>query len=313
MSLGATLKAARETRGLTAEDIADQTHIFIQVIEKLEADDFSRIPAPVYGRGFIKHYAECVGLDPEPLVAEFMEAYTGKKATPHVKPAAVAKAPPPPQEEEPEAQPPEAVEPPPVNDILPPQEAEAPEMAPEPQFEQQEIPPSAIDLPLFSPQPPPPPRPAAVSAPMRGSEPQSRAGVFSSRWSDEGEEPGQMREKPKRAKHNFRKAVTSASHSIFSNMGRLAAQSQRIPPAFWRYLLLGLGGLLLIFGLVRGCKALYNLTETKDEPKTEEVAQATAETKTSEAAATEAAAVNAPIPDGKLRSTGETVPSLYVD
>lgn len=333
MSVGSTLKAAREARGLSAEDIADQTHIFIQVIEKIEADDFSRIPAPVYGRGFIKHYAECVGLDPEPLVAEFMEAYTGKK--PAVKPAAPAPQPRPP------APPPQVEEVPPVADVIqdeppavedeppqtfaePPQAEEMPPISDEPPpaasfpssyREDPGIPPSAMDLPLFAPPPPAPP----------SQQPHSRAGVFSSRWAAEEEsepQPQAPARKPRRQAHDLRKAVTSASHSIFSNMGRLAARSQRIPPAFWRYSLLAIGGIILLFGIVKGCSALYRLTESDGGQETQEAkeevqpAESTAPAATAqEATAPAQAATDAPkpLPEGKLRSTGEKIPSLYID
>ena len=40
-------------------------------VKAIEADDFDRLVAPVYARGFIKLYAECVGLDPMPLQKQF--------------------------------------------------------------------------------------------------------------------------------------------------------------------------------------------------------------------------------------------------
>jgi len=40
-----------------------------------EDNDFSRIPAPVYGKGFIKLYAEFLGLDPAPLIAEYASRF----------------------------------------------------------------------------------------------------------------------------------------------------------------------------------------------------------------------------------------------
>ena len=333
MSLGSTLKAAREARNLSAEDIADQTHIFIQVIEKIEADDFSRIPAPVYGRGFIKHYAECVGLDPEPLIAEFMEAYTGRKPAVKVArshepaPAPHPPAPPPVEEEEPPAAPFEPAEPPPVVEEPVAEEPPAaiPEPPPAPAFPPSyggtaDIPPSAMDLPLFA--PPPPPAPAQQQT-------NSRAGVFSSRWAAEDEPPAPQapaRKQKRQTAHDLRKAVTSASHSIFSNMGRGLAQAQRIPPAVWRYGLLALGGILLLFGLIKGCTALYRLTGSDDgkeaaqagevseaapaQPAEEAAGAAKGE---SSAAPADASDAPKPLPSNKLRSTGEKIPSLYID
>ena len=77
IELGRTLKAAREAKGLTASQVADVTHMLVQVVEGLEKEDFSRIVAPIYGRGFVKLYCEAVGLEPKPLVDAFMELYNG--------------------------------------------------------------------------------------------------------------------------------------------------------------------------------------------------------------------------------------------
>jgi len=79
IEFGETLRKAREAKGLSTSDIANKTHIMVQLVEALEREDFSRIVAPIYGRGFVKLYCETVGLDPKPLVAEFMEIYNGNR------------------------------------------------------------------------------------------------------------------------------------------------------------------------------------------------------------------------------------------
>jgi transcriptional regulator with XRE-family HTH domain len=79
MALGLILKEARERKGLTTQQVAETTRMMVQIVEDLEREDFRKIAAPLYGRGFIKLYAECVGVDPEPLVAEFIEIFTGKR------------------------------------------------------------------------------------------------------------------------------------------------------------------------------------------------------------------------------------------
>ena len=93
IEFGETLRKAREAKGLSAGDIAKTTHIMVQMVEALEREDFSRIVAPIYGRGFVKLYCEAVGLDPKPLVAEFMEIYNGNR------PAVIRMAEPDPREE----------------------------------------------------------------------------------------------------------------------------------------------------------------------------------------------------------------------
>lgn len=78
IAFGSTLRAAREAKGLSASNIAESTHMMIQTVEALETEDFSRIIAPIYGRGFVKLYCEAVGLEPKPMIDTFMELYTGK-------------------------------------------------------------------------------------------------------------------------------------------------------------------------------------------------------------------------------------------
>lgn len=82
IEFGKTLRQAREVKGLSIAQIAEMTHMMSQIVEGLEKEDFSRIVAPIYGRGFVKLYCEAVGLEPKELIAEFMEIYTGnRKAT----------------------------------------------------------------------------------------------------------------------------------------------------------------------------------------------------------------------------------------
>jgi len=72
---GASLRAAREKRGLSIADIVESTRIKSHIITALEHDDYSVIAAPLYGKGFIKLYAEHVGLDPAPLVQYYLNYY----------------------------------------------------------------------------------------------------------------------------------------------------------------------------------------------------------------------------------------------
>ena len=130
---GETLRLAREEKGLSTKDIAEATNLLVQHIESLEREDFSRIAAPIYGRGFVKLYCEAVGLDPKPLIEAFMDIYSGNRA-PTIKtkePVRIAKktpsapTPPPPPPVTPQTTP------------LPPQPEEA--TPPAPQGESQEV------------------------------------------------------------------------------------------------------------------------------------------------------------------------------
>ena len=73
MAIGPILREARQQKQLTASQVAEITRMKVQIVDDLENDDFHRIAATIYGKGFIKLYAECVDLDPEPLLADYME------------------------------------------------------------------------------------------------------------------------------------------------------------------------------------------------------------------------------------------------
>ena len=60
---GAALAAARVAQGLSLEDVARQLKLSVAQIKSIEADDHSRLPSPVFVRGFIRTYARVVKLD----------------------------------------------------------------------------------------------------------------------------------------------------------------------------------------------------------------------------------------------------------
>lgn len=82
MALGAILRAERERRGLTEHQVADATRMMVQMVRELEEEDFHRIAAPIYGRGFVKLYASHLELDPAPLVKEFDQLYAERGRQP---------------------------------------------------------------------------------------------------------------------------------------------------------------------------------------------------------------------------------------
>ncbi len=69
-SVGEQLRAAREARELTIEQVAQATKLKLTQIEALETGDYSAFPAPVYVRGSIRNYAEAVKIDPVPLIEQ---------------------------------------------------------------------------------------------------------------------------------------------------------------------------------------------------------------------------------------------------
>jgi len=69
-TIGQKLKQAREEQRLTLEKTSEATRIRVPYLQALEADDLSAMPSPVQARGFLRNYAEYLGLNIEQLLAE---------------------------------------------------------------------------------------------------------------------------------------------------------------------------------------------------------------------------------------------------
>ena len=63
MSLGSTLRLAREARGLTVERLADTLCLSIRYVQAMECDDVQAVPGVFFYRAFVQQYARAVGLD----------------------------------------------------------------------------------------------------------------------------------------------------------------------------------------------------------------------------------------------------------
>ncbi|CAB3392326.1 helix-turn-helix domain-containing protein [Kyrpidia spormannii] len=61
--VGQLLRKTREGRGLTLEEVAEATKIRSVYLEAIERGDLSALPPGVYARGFVRAYAEFLGLD----------------------------------------------------------------------------------------------------------------------------------------------------------------------------------------------------------------------------------------------------------
>ena len=63
LGVGLQLRAAREKRGLTLQQVAAETRISLRHLEVIEAGDFEKMPSRTYAVGFAKSFAKVVGLD----------------------------------------------------------------------------------------------------------------------------------------------------------------------------------------------------------------------------------------------------------
>jgi cytoskeleton protein RodZ len=68
--IGRVLERARKDRGLTLEEAEKATKIRRRYLEGLERDDYTVLPDAVYARGFLKTYANFLGLDGDELSEE---------------------------------------------------------------------------------------------------------------------------------------------------------------------------------------------------------------------------------------------------
>jgi cytoskeleton protein RodZ len=76
-SIGEILREARHNKKASLEDAARVTKIKLDVLEKLESDEFDRLAAPMYTKGFLKLYAEYLGLDSQEIVDTYVRSQGG--------------------------------------------------------------------------------------------------------------------------------------------------------------------------------------------------------------------------------------------
>ena len=78
-TVGERLRAAREEKKLSLEDIAAQTRIPQRHLESIENAEWDKLPAPTYTVGFAKSYASAVGLDRTDIGDQLREEMGGQR------------------------------------------------------------------------------------------------------------------------------------------------------------------------------------------------------------------------------------------
>jgi len=98
LSIGERLQQAREAKGLRLEDVASQTRIPIRHLQHIEREEWDALPAATYCVGFVRSYANTVGLDGAELGRELRERLGGTRsrapAAEYYRPADPARVPP---------------------------------------------------------------------------------------------------------------------------------------------------------------------------------------------------------------------------
>ena len=69
--IGSSLREARERRGLSYAEIEHATKIRSRYLRALEEEEFTALPSDAYIRGFLRTYADYLGLDGDVYVEEY--------------------------------------------------------------------------------------------------------------------------------------------------------------------------------------------------------------------------------------------------
>jgi cytoskeletal protein RodZ len=69
--LGCRLKQLRQQKGLTLEQVSVRTLVPARILTAIEAGNLKQLPEPVYVQGFIRRYADAVGMNGTQLAEEF--------------------------------------------------------------------------------------------------------------------------------------------------------------------------------------------------------------------------------------------------
>jgi len=73
---GDLLQAGRIEMGLSLEDVASRMHLNADIVEAIEANNFSDITAPIFVKGYLRAYAKIVSLDENELIQQYLEYYS---------------------------------------------------------------------------------------------------------------------------------------------------------------------------------------------------------------------------------------------
>ena len=72
--LGAFLRKTREGKHISLEDVVDTTKIRSRYLKAIEDGDWDDLPSEVYARGFVRSYADFLGLDGQQIVTQFLSS-----------------------------------------------------------------------------------------------------------------------------------------------------------------------------------------------------------------------------------------------
>ena len=77
--IGEYLKKEREAKGISLQKAAGANHIGLRFLEAIEREDFKKLPGEIFVKGFIKTYADYIGLDSKEVLDRYKECFEKKK------------------------------------------------------------------------------------------------------------------------------------------------------------------------------------------------------------------------------------------
>ena len=85
-TLGEKLRQAREERGITISEVAEQTRISPHYLELIEVDDYRTLPGGIFNKGFVKSYAKYVGIDEVEALQDYSKIISTQTGEPDDEP-----------------------------------------------------------------------------------------------------------------------------------------------------------------------------------------------------------------------------------
>jgi curved DNA-binding protein CbpA len=80
---GPIIKLLREQKGLSVRNIAEMTKVSVRYLEFIEEENFKKLPARAYIRGFLMLYAKALGYDPDRMSSDYLKRYDAATGFPY--------------------------------------------------------------------------------------------------------------------------------------------------------------------------------------------------------------------------------------
>ena len=81
LHVGHRLLAARETLGISLDDIVDRTKVKAEYIRAIENGDYDQLPIPAFTNAYVKTYAELLQLEADHLLSDFQQEWEAYRNT----------------------------------------------------------------------------------------------------------------------------------------------------------------------------------------------------------------------------------------